>query len=144
LGLADYFHVANPTVTLDYLGVDALRAELNYDRAYPVFNLTADLQSQFSWNTKQLFVYVTVDFETEMNPSNSGVLWNTIIQRKENAILSVPSMRAGFPFAVTDQEKQLRGREFSVKVAWHVMPRVGALFMRSKTFTGFKFVEEYV
>eukprot|EP00914_Ancora_sagittata_P032195 GHVO01065200.1.p1 GENE.GHVO01065200.1~~GHVO01065200.1.p1 ORF type:complete len:125 (+),score=8.80 GHVO01065200.1:23-397(+) len=37
--------------------------ELNSDRAILQFSLDADLTSAFQWNTKQLFVYVTAEYE---------------------------------------------------------------------------------
>ena len=72
------------------------------------------------------------------------VFWNTIIQRKENALLSQSKLRPIYPFTTTDQEGMLRGREFNVTVAWQVMPRVGALYTGSKTSSGFQMPEEYL
>ena len=46
------------------------------------FDLNADLRSIFSWNTKQLFVYVQAEYETEDNKRNEIVLWDSIIQQK--------------------------------------------------------------
>lgn len=37
---------------------------------------------------------------------------------------------------MTDQGFNLRSRPFNVTVAWNVMPRVGVLYTRTKTFTG--------
>jgi signal peptidase complex subunit 3 len=108
-----------------------------------VFDFKADLRSEFTWNTKQLFVYATVDFASPLNPLNQMVFWNTIIQRRDNALMSLPKLRTIFPFAITDQEGSLRGKEFNVTVAWQVMPRVGALYTGSRTFSGFKMPEEY-
>ena len=46
------------------------------------FDLDADLSSLFTWNTKQLFVYVTANYPSA-NTENSGVseavIWDTII-----------------------------------------------------------------
>ncbi len=109
----------------------------------PVFNLEADLRSEFSWNTKQLFVYAQVEFSSPRSPLNQMIFWNTIIQRKENAKLKIPKLRPIYPFTVTDQESLLQGREFNVTVAWQVMPKVGALYTGSKTFSGFTMPEEY-
>ena len=71
------------------------------------------------------------------------VMWNAIIQKRENAKLAIPKMRAAFPFAVTGREGGLRGREFNVTVTWQVMPRVGRLYTRSQTFSGFQMPGEY-
>jgi Signal peptidase subunit len=71
------------------------------------------------------------------------IFWNTIIQRKENAVLKMSKLRPIYPFTVTDQESLLQARDFNVTVAWHVMPKVGALYTGSRTFSGFTMPEEY-
>lgn len=49
-------------------------------QAYVVLNLTADLRGEFTWNTKQLFVFVNVLFETAKNARNQMVMWSSIIE----------------------------------------------------------------
>ncbi|KAI4602058.1 hypothetical protein KJ359_010924 [Pestalotiopsis sp. 9143b] len=44
------------------------------------FSLDADLSSLFTWNTKQLFVYVTAEWDSpKTNQTNSAVIWDSII-----------------------------------------------------------------
>lgn len=47
------------------------------------FTLDADLSSLFTWNTKQLFVYVTAEWPDADSPdgvpTNSAVIWDSII-----------------------------------------------------------------
>jgi len=47
-----------------------------------VLNLTADLRSEFTWNAKQLFVYVNFEFATRKNVQNQMVMWSVIIEDK--------------------------------------------------------------
>lgn len=108
-----------------------------------MLSLVADLRSEFTWNTKQLYVHVDVDFSTPQTSVNRMVMWNTIIQLKENAAFRVDKLRPMYPFAITDRDHALRGRPFNVTVAWNVMPKVGRSYSRSKTFTGFQLPEEY-
>jgi signal peptidase complex subunit 3 len=42
-------------------------------------DLSVDLRNEFTWMTKQLFLYVTVDFETPDNRFNQMVMWSHII-----------------------------------------------------------------
>ena len=51
-------------------------------QAYVVLNLTADLRSEFTWNTKQLFVHVDVEFGTRKNSKNQMATWSAIIEDK--------------------------------------------------------------
>lgn len=113
-------------------------------QAYIVLNVNADLRSEFTWNTKQIFVYVSVEFETAKNVRNEMTIWNAIIDKKENALISIDTLRAQYPFVLADQGYNLRGRQFDVTVFWNVMPRVGALYTRNQTFTGFTLPNEYI
>lgn len=139
----DYLHASHPRVSCGFVGTEGLQKEFGHDRAYVVLNLTADLRSEFTWNTKQLFVWVEVSFATPKNVDNRMVIWSSIIEDKERAILQLPALRPQYPYAVTDQGFNLRGRLFDVTVAWNVMPKVGALYTRQQTFAGFSLPDEY-
>jgi signal peptidase complex subunit 3 len=45
------------------------------------FSLDADLSSLFTWNTKQVFVYVTAEWpdSRDANSTNRAVIWDQII-----------------------------------------------------------------
>jgi signal peptidase complex subunit 3 len=45
------------------------------------FSLEADLSSLFTWNTKEVFVYVTAEWPTagKNNQTNKAVIWDSII-----------------------------------------------------------------
>ncbi|MCS4559134.1 signal peptidase complex subunit 3 family protein, partial [Shewanella sp. C32] len=48
-------------------------------------NISADLQSLFTWNTKQVFVFLAAEYETPKNSLNQISLWDGIIPSKEHA-----------------------------------------------------------
>ena len=106
--------------------------------------LHADLRPEFSWNTKQLYVYVTAEFATEKSPYNEMVIWNRIIEKREDAKLDIRKLQKMYPFVLSDQEEGLRGRQFNVTLSWNIMPKVGMLFTQSKTFSGMAFPEYYI
>jgi hypothetical protein len=60
------------------------------------------------------------------------VLWDRIVQRQKDAHLKVRSMRLKYPFI--DRGMHLRGLPYNITVAWDNMPKVGRLFIRSKSF----------
>lgn len=68
----------------------------------------------------------------------------SICMVQENAFIRIPILRAQYPFVVSDQGYNLKGRPFNVTVFWNVMPRVGALYTRSKSFSGFTLPNEYL
>lgn len=108
-----------------------------------LLSLEADLRSEFTWNTKQLYIHVDIDFATPNTPINSVVMWNAIVQLKKNAVFKIEELRAMRPFIVTDLDNSLPGTPFNVTVEWEVMPKVGRVYYRSKTFSGFRFPDEY-
>lgn len=64
--LTDFAHSGEPRVELRLTGVKRLAPYRNkYDQAVLGVSLDADLSPAFSWNTKQLFVFVQAEYETE-------------------------------------------------------------------------------
>eukprot|EP00914_Ancora_sagittata_P032190 GHVO01065189.1.p1 GENE.GHVO01065189.1~~GHVO01065189.1.p1 ORF type:complete len:171 (+),score=17.73 GHVO01065189.1:15-527(+) len=97
--------------------------ELNSDRAILQFSLDADLTSAFQWNTKQLFVYVTAEYETPKNGRNSVVIWDQIIQNKKDAKFS---KRASNKYPLTDQHHStLIGNNITLHLKFSYMPHFG-------------------
>ncbi|KAJ3326597.1 DNA ligase (ATP) [Blyttiomyces sp. JEL0837] len=52
------------------------------------FKGEADLSSLFTWNTKQLFVYVVVEYSTKTHKTNQIVIWDDIITKKDDAVIN--------------------------------------------------------
>jgi len=52
-------------------------------------DLSADLEPLFNWNVKQLFLYLTAEYETKSNKINQVVLWDKIIKRGEKALIKI-------------------------------------------------------
>lgn len=113
------------------------------DRARLGIDLDIDLRDEFTWLTKQLFLYVTVEFETATNRLNQVVIWSQIIENQEHAALEGKNLDELYPYVLNDQGFGLRGRPFNLTVSWNIMPYVGVLRTRSKSFTGFRFPTDY-
>jgi signal peptidase complex subunit 3 len=94
--------------------------------------IDADLRSIFSWNTKQLFVYIQAEYSTPDNHLNEVVLWDQIVQSRSEAHIAVRNLRQKYPFI--DQGKHLRGRELNLTLVWNVMPKVGYLYTQKQSF----------
>lgn len=113
------------------------------DRARLGIDLDVDLRNEFTWLTKQLFVYVTVEFETAANQLNQVAVWTHIIEDQEHAVLKGKNLDELYPYMLNDQGFGLRGRPFNLTVSWNIMPHVGALRTRSKSFSGYRFPLDY-
>ena len=68
------------------------------DLGFLTFDLHADLTPLFNWNVKQLFLYLTAEYETPNNVVNQVVLWDKIVKRGENALLDYRSMNTKYYF----------------------------------------------
>ena len=64
--LTDFLHSGEPRAALRLEGVQRLAPfRGRYDQAVLSVSLDADLSGEFTWNTKQLFVFVAAEYETE-------------------------------------------------------------------------------
>jgi len=54
-----------------------------------MFDMSADVRGLFTWNTKLVFLYVTAEYQTELNALNQIVIWDYIIEDVEHAELTV-------------------------------------------------------
>ena len=83
---------------LDLIDLLSSYKEIHDCLGFLTFDLQADLTPLFNWNVKQLFLYLTAEYETRNNVVNQVVLWDKIIQRGENAILDYRSMNTKYYF----------------------------------------------
>ncbi|XP_071786437.1 signal peptidase complex subunit 3-like [Asterias amurensis] len=96
------------------------------DRGHITFDLTSDLDPLFTWNTKQLFIYLMVEYETEHNKLNQVVLWDKIIKRGSKANLDLKKMSLKYPFY--DDGNGLKGHDnITMTLNWNVVPGAGML-----------------
>ena len=97
-----------------------------YYSGFLTFDLQADLTPLFNWNVKQLFLYLTAEYETKNNVVNQVVLWDKIIQRGENAILDYRSMNTKYYFW-DDGNGLLNHQNVTMTLSWNIIPNAGNL-----------------
>ncbi|WCJ43201.1 Signal peptidase subunit [Euphorbia peplus] len=110
------------------------------DEVSLTMNITADLQSLFTWNTKQVFAFVAAEYETPKNSLNQVSLWDAIIPAKEHAKFWIQTANK---YRFVDQGSNLRGKEFNLTLHWHVMPKTGKMFANKLVMSGYRLPEEY-
>ncbi|DBA66797.1 TPA: hypothetical protein ACH3X2_001938 [Trebouxia sp. C0005] len=142
VSITDLFHKSNPFVSASLVEVQGLQREYDRwvgyrERAWIAVNLTADLQDSFTWNTRQIYLWLTAEYRTEKNQLNQAVFWNWIVESKEDADIRIPlththpssiskhPLSVHYPLDLTDQGENLRGTPFNITVSWNVMPTVG-------------------
>ncbi|KYM83688.1 Signal peptidase complex subunit 3 [Atta colombica] len=95
---------------------------LNYIYLIKLLHLTP----LFNWNVKQLFLYLTAEYQTENNEFNQVVLWDKIVLRGDNAVLDFKNMNTKYYF--WDDGKGLRGnKNVTLTLSWNIIPNAGLL-----------------
>jgi signal peptidase complex subunit 3 len=85
-----------------------------------------DFSNLFHWNTKQLFLYVVLEYESNNYGRNQVVFWDKIIRRTDGKRLSITGLKNKYP--LVDIDDQLPGTAAIVKMYWNTVPQVGYLF----------------
>ncbi|KAF3785346.1 Signal peptidase complex subunit 3B [Nymphaea thermarum] len=139
--LSDNFNVPSPTAEIQVLNFNRFQRQPNgNDEVSLTLSISADLQSLFTWNTKQVFAFVAAEYGTPQNSLNQVSLWDAIIPSKEHAKFSV---QVPNKYRFVDQGSNLRGKEFNLTLHWHIMPKTGRMFADKIVMTGFRLPESY-
>ncbi|KAJ6641659.1 Signal peptidase complex subunit 3 [Pseudolycoriella hygida] len=97
-----------------------------HDLGFITFDLHTDLTSLFNWNVKELFLYLTAEYQTENNELNQVVLWDKILLRGENAVLDFKNMNTKYYF--WDDGNGLKGhKNVTLTLSWNIIPNAGLL-----------------
>lgn len=103
------------------------------ENAKITFDLETDLTPLFTWNTKQVFTYLTAEYSGK-NTDSEVVFWDKIIPSKEKAHLKIQGTKS--KYNVWDAQDKLSGKELEFKLKWNIQPYVGPLIYGETT--GFK------
>ncbi|TGJ86017.1 hypothetical protein E0Z10_g2744 [Xylaria hypoxylon] len=89
IAASDFTAPRTPSASIKPTNVQVVKGRPHYysskkeEYAIIKFSLDADLSSLFTWNTKQLFVYVTAEWpstsSSSSNQTNKAVIWDAII-----------------------------------------------------------------
>ncbi|KAI4294741.1 hypothetical protein MLD38_040927 [Melastoma candidum] len=142
VSFSDNFNLPSPSADVRVLNVNWFQKHPDgNDEVSMTMNITADLQSLFTWNTKQVFVFLAAEYETPMNSLNQVSLWDGIIPTKEHARFWI---RSANKYRFIDQGSNLRGKEFNLTLHWHVMPKTGKMFADKLVMPGYRLPEDYI
>ncbi|WZN59066.1 subunit 3 of signal peptidase complex [Chloropicon roscoffensis] len=140
VSVTELAHKANPEASLKMHGVHHFKPLGGNDEAVLSFQMKGDLSSCFSWNTKQLFAYIKIVYETERHVRNEVTVWDKVMTSTEEARIEEAFLSK---YALVDNGSDLRGRDVNLTLAWNVMPYIGALYFGEKVFAA-KMPSEYM
>ncbi|CAM8936132.1 unnamed protein product [Rhodiola kirilowii] len=138
---SDNFNTPSPSAELKVMNVNWFQKQDGNDEVGLTIEAKADLRSLFTWNTKQIFVFVATEYETPKHALNQISLWDGIIHSKSNAHFEIQISNV---YQFVDQGSNLRGKPFNLTLHWHVMPKTGKMFADKIVTSGFKLPDEYV
>lgn len=103
------------------------------------FNADFDFSRLFNWNTKQVFAYVTAEYEGDENPHtmNEITIWDKIIPSRDNATFTLSDIDA--KYQLWDLESKITERPLTFKLHWNIQPWFG--FLINGETTGSKTIE---
>ncbi|CAI4046240.1 hypothetical protein N7582_003763 [Saccharomyces uvarum] len=90
------------------------------------FDLNTDLTPLFNWNTKQVFVYLTAEYNSSGKIASEVTFWDKIIKSKENAVIKVNDLRS--KYSIWDiEDTRFDNKDLVFKLHWNIQPWVGLL-----------------
>lgn len=91
------------------------------------FDLNANLSELFNWNTKQVFTYLTAEYNgtKQEDRRNAVTIWDCIIVDKLGSTIELKQQRS--KYSLWDLEEKLGGRDLVLKLHWNVQPYLGLL-----------------
>ncbi|KAK4414233.1 Signal peptidase complex subunitB [Sesamum alatum] len=139
--VSDYFNSPSPTSQVQVLNINWFQKKPDGDDEVSLtLNISANLQSLFTWNTKQVFVFLAAEYETPKNSLNQVSLWDGIIPSKEHAQFWIHITNK---YRFIDQGSNLRGKNFNLTLHWHIMPKTGKMFADKIVMSGYRLPEVY-
>lgn len=89
--------------------------------------MDSDLSPLFNWNTKQVFIYLTAEYDgsTRSQTKSEVTYWDKILTNKNDAKLHLKNFKS--KYAVWDLEDVFVGRELTFKLKWNIQPWIGPL-----------------
>ncbi|EWC45021.1 hypothetical protein DRE_06301 [Drechslerella stenobrocha 248] len=137
IALTSYLYPMNPTASINVndIAVAKRRSGGYYstrtnEYVNIKFDLNADFESLYNWNTKQIFVWISTSYGGDRYPTNEAVIWDKIIPA------SAPSKKLQYKnikakYNIHDITGDYAHRNATLKLSWNVQPHVGVLMWGS-------------
>lgn len=105
-------------------------ARKNFELLHLNFSLDIDFREEFHWNAKQIFLWISADWETS-SMVHSFSLWDGLILDQEQALMTIIDVVPEYQWVNVDRD--LIGNQVNITVRWDVHPWVGLMTRKSDT-----------
>ncbi|XP_061951020.1 signal peptidase complex subunit 3B-like isoform X2 [Populus nigra] len=96
---SDNFNFPSPSAQIQIVKFNWFQKQVHgNDEVSLTMNITADLQSLFTWNTKQLFIFVAAEYETPQNSLNQVQIGVRNLKCLSGMLLYLPKSMRNFGF----------------------------------------------
>ncbi|KAJ4752718.1 Signal peptidase subunit family protein [Rhynchospora pubera] len=165
----DAFNSPSLQAHVQVVKINRFRRQLDgNDEVKMTLKMSMDLTSLFTWNTKQVFVFLAAEYETDTNSLNQVLLnyisflyllisisfisvliyyfffkvslWDHIVQEKERASFQV---KVPTKYPLIDQGTNLRGKKVGLVLHWHIMPISGRMIQGKMPLSNFSLPDSY-
>ncbi|KAJ4794303.1 Signal peptidase subunit family protein [Rhynchospora pubera] len=137
----DAFNSPSLQAHVQVVKINRFRRQLDgNDEVKMTLKMSMDLTSLFTWNTKQVFVFLAAEYETDTNSLNQVSLWDHIVQEKERASFQV---KVPTKYPLIDQGTNLRGKKVGLVLHWHIMPISGRMIQGKMPLSNFSLPDSY-
>jgi signal peptidase complex subunit 3 len=94
------------------------------------FDLDVELSKLFTWNTKQVFIYIVAEYTTSKHVTNQIVIWDTVVDtyEREDADFLIEGLEAKYP--LNDVAGDISKADVTLSVHWEVTPILGVFSLR--------------
>ncbi|EON63102.1 hypothetical protein W97_02329 [Coniosporium apollinis CBS 100218] len=166
IALSGFVSPQTPSADIKLRNVQVVRGRPNYystkkeEYAHIKFDLDTDLSTLFTWNTKQVFLYITATYPSlkPSEPPSSAIIWDAILaspsapwHQNQYEAPGTPDTRKSDPeaqkaiaapgilhlqnqrpkYQITDYTGKVANRsDVVLELGWNVQPWVGALTWR--------------
>ena len=95
-----------------------------FESAQLTFDVDIDLRDEFHWNTKQLFVWLSVDYVGKSNKVVHRIsLWDELVIKKSQAVFELEGKTP--EYKMIDPDLDLRDNKVNFTLNWDIHPWIG-------------------
>ncbi|GFE52931.1 signal peptidase [Babesia ovis] len=112
------------------------------DRAAVELNLSYDLRDVFDWSTNVIFLYVTASYETPKHAHNELIIYDKILERKEDAYDAGSNIVS--KYYMVDYGRSLREARVTLRLYYCFVPIGGLISSYKLAESRFTMPSDYV
>ena len=107
------------------------------------FDLKADINGLFNWNTNVIFLSVVCEYETKDGMRNQIVVWDQRIMREMTQFYDIDLQGEWVEYYLTDYKKELKGKKVDVYLRWEQMTTIGPYYNAKELIGNFTMPNEF-